>query len=68
MGDFLELVRAHWSVRSFSSRLVEPEKLQLILKAGQIAPTAVNYQPRKIDVLQSPEVLDEIRAILRLTV
>lgn len=37
MGDFLELARARWSVRSFSSRQIEPEKLDLILKAGQIA-------------------------------
>lgn len=67
MGDFMELARARWSVRSFSSRQVEPEKLQLILKAGQIAPTAVNYQPQKIYVLQSPEALGKIRAITRST-
>lgn len=63
----MELARARWSVRSFSSRQVEPEKLQLILKAGQIAPTAVNYQPQKIYVLQSPEALGKIRAITRST-
>lgn len=67
MGDFLELARARWSVRSFSSRQVEPEKLDLILKAGQIAPTAVNYQPQKIYVLQSPEALGKIRAITKST-
>lgn len=65
MGDFLELARARWSVRSFSSRQVEPDKLDLILKAGQIAPTAVNYQPQKIYVLQSLEALGKIRAITR---
>lgn len=67
MGDFLELARARWSVRSFSSRQVEPDKLDLILKAGQIAPTAVNYQPQKIYVLQSPEALGKIRAVTRST-
>lgn len=67
MGDFLELARARWSVRSFSSRQVEPDKLDLILKAGQIAPTAVNYQPQKIYVLQSPEALGKILAITRST-
>lgn len=67
MGDFLELARARWSVRSFSSRQIEPEKLDLILKAGQIAPTAVNYQPQKIYVLQSPEALSKIRTITKST-
>lgn len=67
MGDFLELARARWSVRSFSSRQVEPEKLDLILRAGQLAPTAVNYQPQKIYVLQSPKALSKIRAITKST-
>lgn len=67
MGDFLELARERWSVRSFSSRQVEPEKLDLILKAGQLAPTAVNYQPQKIYVLQSSEALSKIRAITKST-
>lgn len=67
MGDFLELARARWSVRSFSSRPIEEEKLALILKAGQIAPTAVNYQPQKIYVLQSPDALSKIRAITKST-
>lgn len=67
MENFLELARARWSVRSFSSRSIEKEKLDLILKAGQIAPTAVNYQPQKIYVLQSPEALGKIRAITRST-
>ena len=67
MGDFLELARARWSVRSFSSRQVEPEKLDLILKAGQLAPTAVNYQPQKIYVLQSSDALNKIRSITKST-
>lgn len=54
-------------MRSFSSRQVEPEKLDLILRAGQLAPTAVNYQPQKIYVLQSPESLTKIRSITKST-
>lgn len=67
MGDFLGLARARWSVRSFSSRPIEEEKLALILKAGQIAPTAVNYRPQKIYVLQSPDALAKIRAVTKST-
>lgn len=67
MDDFLTLARARWSVRSFSSRPIEKDKLELILKAGQVAPTAVNYQPQKIYILQSPEALKNIRAITKST-
>lgn len=67
MDDFLTLARARWSVRSFSSRPIEKDKLELILKAGQVAPTAVNYQPQKIYILQSPEALRKIRAITKST-
>ena len=49
--DFMELISERFSVRSFSQRPVEDEKIDLILKAAQLAPTAVNYQPQKIYIL-----------------
>ena len=65
--DFLEFSRKRWSVRSYSERSVEPEKIEKILKAADIAPTAVNYQPQKIYVLESPEALQKIRSITNST-
>lgn len=49
---FLELVKARYSVRKFSSREVEQGKLDRILEAGQYAPTAKNNQPQFIYVLR----------------
>ena len=49
--DFLELVKNRYSCRSFSEREVEQEKLDLILEAGRVAPTARNIQPQRILVL-----------------
>ena len=43
--DFLELAKERYSVRKFSDKKVEREKLDAILEAGRCAPTAVNYQP-----------------------
>ena len=43
--DFMELAADRFSVRSFSDRLIEQEKIDKILKAAQLAPTAVNFQP-----------------------
>lgn len=40
---FLELAAARYSVRSYSDRPIETEKMEKILKAGQLAPTAVNF-------------------------
>jgi len=53
--NFLELASDRYSVRSFSSAKVEDEKIDLILKAAQIAPTAVNYQPQRLYVVKSEE-------------
>ena len=50
---FLELAQERYSVRSYSDRPVEQEKIDLILKAAQLAPTAVNYQPQMIYVLKA---------------
>lgn len=40
--DFLELAKKRYSVRDFSSKKVEKEKILKILEAGKIAPTDKN--------------------------
>ena len=55
--DFQALSEARYSLRKFSDTPVEEEKLNLILRAGQNAPTAHNFQPQRILVLRSPEAL-----------
>lgn len=50
--EFLELAKKRYSVRSFSKKPVEPEKLEAVLQAGRLAPTATNAQPQRILVLQ----------------
>lgn len=43
--SFIELVKARYSVRSFSDKAVEQEKLTYILEAARFAPSACNFQP-----------------------
>ncbi|MFB0564459.1 MAG: nitroreductase family protein [Candidatus Aminicenantaceae bacterium] len=43
--EFFELIRKRYSVRAYKSKPVEEEKLQEILKAACLAPTAANKQP-----------------------
>ena len=65
MMRFLELAAKRYSVRSFSDRPIEQEKIDNILKAAQLAPTAVNYQPQMIYVLKSAEAMAKVRSLCR---
>lgn len=58
--DFLELTKNRYSCRSFSEKPVEQEKLDLILEAGRVAPTARNIQPQKILVLTDKSELEKL--------
>ena len=56
--DFLEIVKKRYSERYFSDKPIEREKLDKILEAGRIVPTACNYQPQKFYVLKSKKTLE----------
>ena len=57
--DFEKLSAERYSLRKFSDRPVEQEKLDLILEAGRNAPTAHNLQPQRIFVIRTPETLEK---------
>lgn len=61
--NFSELVKSRYSVRSFSDKKVEDEKLNIILEAARVAPTACNNQPQKIYVLQSEEAVEKLKKV-----
>lgn len=63
--DFLELTKNRFSCRSFSDRKVEKEKIDKILEAGRVAPTAMNIQPQRILVLQDKEKLEALSQCTR---
>jgi nitroreductase len=65
--DFLEFAKQRYSVRSYSDRKVEKEKIDKILTAANIAPTAHNNQPQKIYVVQSEDAVDKIKSSTRYT-
>ena len=61
---FMELVRERYSERYFDPRPVEQEKLDQILEAGRIVPTACNYQPQRFYVFRREEALARLRALI----
>lgn len=59
--DFLELAKARYSVRKFSDKKVETQKIDLILEAGRVAPTACNFQPQRILVIDKETGLEKLK-------
>ena len=61
--DFKEVVKNRYSCKKYSDRQVEAEKLDAILAAGRLAPTAKNLQEQHIYVVQSAEGLAKIDGV-----
>ena len=61
MNDFLTLAKQRQSDRAFDpDRSVEPEKIERILQAACIAPSACNAQPWHFIVVDNPELKNQI--------
>ena len=60
--EFKEVVKNRYSCKKYSGRQVEPDKLNAILEAGRLAPTAKNLQEQRVYVLQSADALAVIDA------
>jgi nitroreductase len=59
--NFIELATKRFSARKYLAKKVEPEKLQKILEAGRLAPTACNNQPFKLLVIESDEGMAKLK-------
>lgn len=60
--EFLELAKKRYSVRKYdTTKKVEEEKLLKILEAGRLAPTAVNFQPQRLIVVQKEEGMEKLK-------
>lgn len=59
--DFLELAKERYSVRKFNDKKVESENVELILEAARFAPTACNFQPQRILVLDEEASLNKLK-------
>ena len=58
--DFSEVIKNRYSCKKFSDVEVKKEKLDKILEAGRVAPTAKNLQEQHIYVVQSEKGLAAI--------
>ena len=62
---FLQLATDRFSVRYYAKTPVEQEKIDAILEAARVAPTAKNLQPFHIYVLKSAEAIAKINKLSR---
>jgi nitroreductase len=60
--QLIDLIQKRCSVRNYSSRPVEQEKLDYLLEAARLAPSACNLQPWRFVVIRSEEGKEKIQA------
>lgn len=58
--DFLEIAKKRYTVRSYNGNAVEKEKIDKIIEAAHVAPTAANLQPVRLLVVREEKGLEKI--------
>ena len=58
--DMLELIRSRQSDRKYHNIPIEEEKLERIIEAGRMAPSACNAQPWKFIVVTEPALIEKL--------
>lgn len=58
--EFLELAKERYSCRDFSTKQIEQEKIEKILEAARLAPTARNLQPQRLLIITQQEQLKKL--------
>lgn len=58
--EFSALIRQRQSVRAYANRPIEPEKLEQLIEAVRLAPSASNSQPWKLILVTEPTLKDRI--------
>ena len=63
MMSFLDIARNRYSCRNYDTKPVEEEKLSLVLEAGRVAPSAVNFQPWYFYVINKADDLSKLHQV-----
>lgn len=61
--EFFEVIQNRYSVRSYKSEPIEQEKLNRVLEAARLAPTAANRQPFRFIVIKTSGNEEALRKI-----
>jgi nitroreductase len=61
--DFSETIKKRYSTRAYLLDTIEPEKLNAVLEAVRLAPTAANRQPFKLVVIHTQGRKEELSRV-----
>ena len=61
--DFAQIIRERYSVRAYRPDPIEPQKLERVLEAGLLAPSAANRQPLRFIVADMSERREEMAGV-----
>ena len=61
--EFKEVIKNRYSCKKYGTKQVENEKLEAILNAGRLAPTAKNLQEQHVYVVQSKGALAKVDSV-----
>lgn len=63
--SYFEVIEERFSCRAFTAEKLTIEQIHTILKAANLAPTAVNYQPQRILVVENQVLLEKMKEATR---
>ncbi len=58
--ELLKEIATRRSIRNFENKQVEQEKIELILEAGMLAPSAKNEQPWEFIVIKNKDIINKL--------
>ncbi len=65
--DYFNVINERFSCRSFLPDRITKDELNKILDSAILAPTAVNYQPERIIVVEDEKLLERMKEATRFT-
>ena len=65
MASILDVIKKRRSVRKYKAEQITEKELEMIVEAGQLAPSGSNNQTSHFIVVQNAEVLDELREVVK---
>lgn len=65
MNPVIQALLSRRSIRRFTDRKIEPERLEMILKAGYYAPSGHNMQTWRFTVIQKQENIQRIKEVVK---
>ena len=66
-SNFLKLSESSFSVREYSQKEIEPEKISKLLRVAQLSPTAANKPPQKIYIITKEEDKKKLTPVTKYT-